>query len=137
MPLAFSSEADTVRVKETCQNNRLKSGCDPARTGFGRLPPSRQLSAIIRTGRDKVGSACRSAAGVPAVRKRNKVPDQLIVVGGSPRSIRGARMERRVFARGRRNGRPYGIQQSLEFSFTHRALPRSRAQGVKTPFVSN
>ena len=54
-----------------------------------------------------------------------------IIVGGLRRLIEGRGIGQNVLLCGR-NGRSNGIQQSVEFNFAHRALPRSRAHHLKS-----
>jgi hypothetical protein len=66
-----------------------------------------------------------SAGGVPAFGERNQRPFQLIVVGGRWRIERWVAQE--ILLRRGRDCRSHGIQQHVEFSFAHRALPGSSA----------
>ena len=73
-------------------------------------PPGQNLKCAFR-------ARARSVCGVPAFRKWNERPRQMIVVGGFPRVIGPGR----TMGRGPQ-GRSHGIQQSIELSLAHRAL---------------
>jgi len=68
---------------------------------------------VLRTGR-------RSADGVPAFRHWNETPGKLVVVGSLRQRIESRRVGQEVLLR--RNGCSHGIQQTVEFNFTHHAL---------------
>src|SRR5205823_3827887 len=71
--------------------------------------------------RGRISSPPRSADGVPAVGKWNNRPGELVVVGGFRRPDGSRRIGHEVLLR--LDCRSHGIQQSVEFSFAHRALP--------------
>jgi hypothetical protein len=81
-------------------------------------------------------AAARSAGGVPALGKRQQRPGQPIVVGGFRRLIEYRLVAQEVLLGRGRNGRSYGIQQQIEFSFAHRALLRFERVGSQNSFVS-
>ena len=81
-------------------------------------------------------AAARSAGGVPALGKRQQRPGQPIVVGGFRRLIEYRLIAQEVLLGRGRNGRSYGIQQQIEFSFAHRALLRFERVGSQNSFVS-
>src|SRR5260370_8019373 len=67
-----------------------------------------------------------SAGGVPTGGKRKQRPRRPIVVGGARRFVErqaeGRGLRQKILLRYGRNGRFHGIQQNVEFYFTHRAL---------------
>src|SRR6185437_2084963 len=103
------------------------SGGSAWRTSFA-------LSTRLLSSGRKVTGVPPSAGGVPAFRKRNEAPGRLVVVGGARRLLLSGslRVAQKILLRGRRNGRSHGVQQSIELSFTHDALPHSGAQRLKS-----
>jgi hypothetical protein len=79
------------------------------------------ISPGFKQSRDLVASVL-SAGGVPAFRKRNQRPRSPVVVGGARRLIAGQGLGQEIILRFGRNSRLHGIQQKVEFNFTHRAL---------------
>lgn len=89
------------------------------------------------------GSPAPSAAGVPTVREWNERPGHLVVIGGGWRRIKSRHVS---LLRSGLDRRSHGVQQSVEFSFAHRAL-QVRARSVSevpyfgveqvAPIVSN
>src|ERR1700737_4453335 len=75
-------------------------------------------------GREKF-RALASATGVPAFGKWNKRPGQPVVVGCFWRLIESQSLGQEVLLRSGLDWPSPGIQQSIEFSFAHRALPVS------------
>src|SRR5260370_2845893 len=80
--------------------------------------------------------APRLAGGVPAFGKWNKRPGQLVVVGGFRRLVESLRTGQEILLRRGLDRRSHGIQQSVEFSFAHRALPVSLSARSQKSFVS-
>src|SRR6202047_2697796 len=82
-----------------------------------------QLRVSAAPGARRARSASgQSAGGVPTLGKRNQRPGQPIVVGRIRRLTGNLQAGQEVLLRGGRHRRPYGIQQSFEFDFAHRAL---------------
>jgi hypothetical protein len=96
----------------------------------------RQCTLVGQSPNRSEFAAARSAGGVPALGKRQQRPGQPIVVGGFRRLIEYRLIAQEVLLGRGRNGRSYGIQQQIEFSFAHRALLRFERVGSQNSFVS-
>src|SRR5450631_3038480 len=117
---------------------RSAKPCTPVQ--FWSWPPLDPINALRRAiGRPWKAPQAWSAGGVPTLRKRNQRPGLLVVVGSGWRSIvvhsEGAFLGHRALLGIGGNRRSNGIEQSVEFSFVHRALRGPGAQGVKTVLV--
>src|SRR5438067_11094662 len=108
---------------------------------FRAWPPSIESGAWRRMFENPSKVPAKLAGGVPAVGERDQRPSRRVVIGSFGRHADERRLVGRksheILLRDRRNGRLHGIQQSVEFSFAHRALPPWVAQRRKTGLFPN
>src|SRR5712664_3604152 len=116
---------DVASINIISDLSRLLEG--PNRARAGRRGGSRYATRRLAPGATREPSrratrslALTSAGGVPAFRKWNERPGQLVVIGRFRRRIERRRVGQKILLRS--DGRSHGIQQTVEFSFAHRAL---------------
>src|SRR5436305_6889535 len=105
--------------RSICISRRRSAACFPIL-----IPGSFTKSTASGTGKAEAyrPAAKQSAGGVPALRKRNERPSQLIVVVSFLRPVQIVRLGHKNLVRSKLDGRSHAIQQALKFNFAHGAL---------------